>query len=118
MANDYYNLLGALSKVDVSNWAAAYNKLARQGLYYCRRRINLDSLTFTECSFENCEFYTETGSFSLIRCRIYGPQTQFIYGGQALKIAKLYEFMNSSINNRLVFPQIYPEHDSDGRITI
>jgi len=94
------------------------SKLKRKGYYYYRKKINLDGLTFEECSFENCEFVTYTGNFNLINCRIYGPETKFLYGGQALKIAKFHELMNSSVNNRIVFPDLFPSVDKDGRVTL
>jgi len=102
----------------LSALAGILAKLTRRNFYYYRRTIHLDGMTFVECSFENCEFITKTGNFSLINCRIYGPETKFVYGDQALKIAKLYEFMNASVNNRVVFPNLFPKVDNDGRVTI
>ena len=104
-----------------SKWAellAAINRLHQNGLYYVRKRICLDGLTFSECAFENCEFEINTGNFSLSNCRIYGPETKFFYGGNALKIANLYEFMNASVQKNIVFPALFPKVDADGRITI
>ena len=94
------------------------SKLKRKGYYYCRRQIELDGLTFEECSFENCHFIVNKGTFNLINCRIYGADTKFVYGEQALKVARLYEFMNSSVHNAVVFPNLFPQVDNEGRITI
>lgn len=96
----------------------AMNKLKRQGLYYYRREIVLDGLVFEECSFENCRFITNKGTFSLIKCRIYGPATSFLYGEQALKVARFYEFMNFSVLGRIVFPNLAPQFDEGGRISV
>jgi hypothetical protein len=93
-------------------------RLARKNFYYYRKTIYLDGMTFVECSFENCEFIIKTGNFSIINCRIYGPDTKFRYGDRALKIAQLYELMNTSIHNRIVFPNLFPKVDADGRVTI
>jgi hypothetical protein len=89
-----------------------------KGLYYYRKPIYLDGLIFEECSFENCQFIIAQGTFSLIDCRIYGPETQFLYQGAALKVARLFELMNASAVGRIVFPAIFPPRDKDGRVTI
>lgn len=93
-------------------------RLDRRGLYYCRKRIQLDGLTFEECAFENCELFTTTGEFVLRRCRIYGPETVFVYDGPALRVARLFELMHASILGRALFPNFYPQTDPDGRISI
>lgn len=98
--------------------ASLANQLVRTGYYYHRRTVELDGLTFVECSFENCTFITRSGTFSLRQCRIYGPETVFMYDGPALKIVRLHELMNTAVVGRQVFPNLYPQADKDGRITI
>jgi hypothetical protein len=97
---------------------SALQRLQQQGLYFTRKRVDLEGLTFVECAFENCEFVIQSGNFNLINCRIYGPETRFLYSGGALKVAKVYEFMNASVQQKVVFPALFPQVDADGRITI
>ena len=94
------------------------SKLTRQGLFYRRKTIDLDGLTFIDCSFENCHFITANGTFTLKNCRIYGPSTIFEYRGPALKVVRLHELMCSSLSGRIVAPNIYPQVDADGSYTI
>jgi len=98
--------------------ARVLDSLTRRGLYYSRKQIELDGLTFEECSFENCTFITKTGNFTLRNCRLLGSESVIYYQGDALKVAKLYEFMSSTASGRVQFPAFYPKLDSDGRISI
>lgn len=94
------------------------DSLTRRGLYYHRKTIDLDGLTFEECSFQNCTFVTQTGNFMLKNCRIEGPETVFMYQGSALNVVRLHELMNSALAGKVVFPSLFPQMDKDNRVTI
>lgn len=108
----------SLDKFTFEGLLGTLSKLTRIGLFYHRKLIYLDGLTFVECSFENCRFITTNGTFTLRQCRIYGPETVFEYGGAALRIVQLHELMNSSVNGRIIFPTLFPHVDPDARVTI
>ncbi len=97
---------------------ASIERLTRRGLYYHRKTIDLDGLTFVDCSFQNCHFITSNGTFMMQNCLIQGPDTIFEYRGSALKVARLYELMNSSVQGRIVWPGIFPAVDQDARVSI
>lgn len=107
-----------LSFPSLQELAKLLSPLRKVGLHYYRQDVYLDGLTFESCSFENCRFITKNGTFVLRNCRIYGPETVFIYQGEALRVARLYEFMNASVVGKTVFPGLFPPMDRDGRITI
>lgn len=116
--SDYPSLSNLASASSARALADIFSKLHRNGLYYHRKLIQLDGMTFEDCAFENCKFVTETGSFTLRNCRIYGPETIFEYSGNARKIASMYEFMNAAVNGKTIFPNLFPTLDKDGRVTI
>lgn len=90
----------------------------RKGLYYVRQVIYLDGLVFEECSFENCTFITNSGTFTIRNCRIYGPESKFLYGDAALKIVKLFEHINSAWRGYSTVSELSPKVGKDGHLTI
>ncbi len=82
--------------------------------YFRNQRIYIDGYTFKNCRFDACELVTYKGTFVFEHC-VIGDDTIISYGGEALKIVKLF---NSKSPYWALFPHIVAQRNLDGTFTI
>jgi len=82
--------------------------------YFRNQRIYIDGYTFKNCRFDACELVTYKGTFVFEHC-VIGDDTIISYGGEALKIVKLF---NSKSPYGSLFPHIVAQRNLDGTFTI
>ena len=82
--------------------------------YFRNQRIYIDGYTFKNCRFDACELVTYKGTFVFEHC-VVGDDTIISYGGEALKIVKLF---NSKSPYWSFFPHIVAQRNLDGTFTI
>ncbi len=82
--------------------------------YFRNQRVYIDGYTFKNCRFDACELVTYKGTFVFEHC-VIGDDTIISYGGEALKIVKLF---NSKSPYWSLFPYIVAQRNLDGTFTI
>ena len=82
--------------------------------YFRNQRLYIDGYTFKNCRFDACELITYKGTFTFDHC-VIGDDTVIIYGGEALKVVKLF---NSKSPYWSLFPNIVAQINPDGTFTI
>lgn len=86
----------------------------KEGQYFLNQTVYIDDYTFVRCRFDNCTLITNKGTFKFLQC-VIGNGTVIRYGGEALKITKLFNSMS-------VYGQYYPSFlakiNADGTFNI
>src|SRR5437762_376119 len=103
------NTLMEISKNLAALRAAARNIRDR---YYKGKRVDLDGYTFTNCCFERCELYTQTGAFALTECRLINCAQ--VFGPNAVRIIRLFHTGGPYTQ----FDEFNPQTATDGTVTI
>ncbi len=80
--------------------------------YYKNVKIELNGYSFTNCCFEGCHLYTNTGLFAFNACRIVG--CALFFGDPALRVLKAFH----TFYGLSQFAVFNPNFSPDGLVTI
>ena len=89
----------------------AYRK---EGQYFLNQTVYIDDYTFAKCRFDNCKLVTYKGTFKFDHC-VVDASTVMFYGGEALKIVKLF---NSESPFAASFPNFLVQLNQDGTFSL
>ena len=82
--------------------------------YFLDQVVYIDDYTFEKCRFDRCRLITFKGTFKFTNC-VISANTIIEYGGDAFKVAKLF-------NSMAVYGDSYPNFkvtiNTDGTITL
>lgn len=77
--------------------------------------VPLDGWTFTNCRFDNCRLHVTSTTFLIDKCFI-GEGTTIHYGGDVVKIIKLFHMKNDFMRSH--HPHFAPTFHGDGTVSI
>ena len=101
------------------SWAQTIQKLGKlqeaKSLWYNQNEIKLDGYRFVSCRFDKCRLVITSANFEIENCFI-DAETVIIYGGEILKVIKLYNCRNNSAH--LFSPTLSPIRNADGTFSI
>lgn len=86
----------------------------KEGQYFLNQTIYIDDYTFVRCRFDRCILVTNRGTFMFIEC-VISNDTIISYGGEALKITKLF---NSMTQYGHLYPNFIVKLNPNGTFTL
>lgn len=86
----------------------------KEGQYFLDQTIYVDDYTFVKCRFDRCVLVTNRGTFRFIQC-VIGADTVISYGGEAFKVAALFNSMTGYVH---LYPNFKVQINADGTFTL